>query len=233
MKSFFTLWYQATRPVPEPGSPHPAVLAQKYKQRRLIKRTVAVVLALAAGSYAYTYFADAPKRAHAEMILGVAKMAPGSYAEAIAHFDRAIRIAPDLAEAYLNRGIAEHHSSRRAEALADLDKALDLDERLTRAYNERGQIYLENGDTNRALADFTESLRVKPSLEGFYQRGQRYEKLGQHSNAITDFTAAISEAPDAPYVYRARAAARRNTTDREGAAADEAEADRIEGKQQR
>ncbi len=231
MKSFFTLWYKATRPVPNPGRVDPAVLAQKSKQRRLLQRTGVVVLAFAAGGYAYTYFTDAPKRARAEVVLGVKKMAPGSYAEAIAHFDRAIGISPDLAEAYLNRGVAEHQSNRRAEALADLEKALDLDANLTRAHNERGQIYLENGAPQKALVDFTESLRLKPTLEGYYQRGQVYEKLSQHANAIADFTAGISEAPDAPYVYRARAAARRNTGDREGAAADEAEADRIERKQ--
>jgi tetratricopeptide (TPR) repeat protein len=231
VKSFFTLWYKATRPVPGHRSLDPVILAQKSKQRRLLKRTGALILTLAAGSYAYTYFADAPKRAHAEVELGVKKMAPGSYTEAIAHLDRAIGISPDLAEAYLIRGVAEHHSNRRAEALADLDKALDLDDHLTRAYNERGQIYLENGDAKKALPDFTESLRLKPNLEGYYQRGQVYEQLGQHANAIADFTAGIAEAPDAPYVYRARAAAKRNSGDREGAAADEAEADRIEGKQ--
>jgi tetratricopeptide (TPR) repeat protein len=230
VKSFFTLWYKATRPVPKPGSVDPVVVAQKSKQRRLLKRTGAVILALAAGSYGYTYFTDAPKRAHAEMELGVKKMAPGSYSEAIAHFDRAIGISPGLAEAYLNRGVAEHHSNRRAEALADFDKALDLDDHLTRAYNERGQIYLANGDAKKALADFTESLRLKPNLEGYYQRGQVHEAVGQHANAIADFTAGVAEAPDAPYVYRARAAAKRNSGDREGAAVDEAEADRIEGK---
>lgn len=217
--------------MPERRSADPAVVAQKCKQRLLLKRTGAILFAFAAGGYAYTYFNDAPKRARAEVALGLKKMAPGSYAEAVAHFDRAIAISPDLGEAYLNRGVAEHHSNRRAEALADLEKALDLDANLTRAYNERGQIYLENKDPQKALVDFTESLRLKPTLEGYYQRGQVYEKLGQHANAIADFTAGISEAPDTPYVYRARAAARRNTGDRGGAEADDAEADRIEGKQ--
>ena len=230
MKSFFTLWYKATRPVPEPGRHiDPVELAHTQKQRRLIRYTAGIVFVLSAGGYAYTYFASAPERARAEMILGVKKMAPGAYAEAIAHFDRAIGISPDLAEAYLNRAVAEHATSRRPEALADLEEALDLDPNLTRAHNERGQIYLENGEPQKALAEFSASLKNKPSLEGYYQRGQAYESLGQHGKAITDFDAAIAEYREAPYVYRARATARRNAGDREGANADDIEADRIEG----
>ena len=156
-------------------------------------------------------------------------MAPGTYAEAIDHFDRATGIWPELAEAYLNRAVAEHVVSLRPAALVDLQKALDVNPNLTRAYNERGQIYLENGDIPKAIENFSSSLRVKPSLEGYYQRGQAYEALGQHEKAIADYDAAINEFREAPYTYRARAAAKRNTGDREGATLDEQAADRIEG----
>ncbi len=210
-----------------------AALAQKRKQRRLINRTLGTLLVLAAGGYGYTYFGSAPERARAEMALGVKQMAPGAYAEAIGHFDRAIGIWPELAEAYLNRAVAEHDVSQRAAALLDLEKALDVNPNLTRAYNERGQIYLENGDPQKAIADFNSSLKVKPSLEGYYQRGQAYEALGQHEKAIADYDAAITEFREAPYAYRARAAAKRNAGDREGATFDEQAADRIEGIQPR
>jgi len=206
-----------------------AVLAQKRKQRRLINVTLGTVLVLAAGGYGYTYFGNATDRARAEMALGMKKMAPGAFAEAIAHFDRAIGISPDLAEVYLNRAVAEHDIGQRPAALADLDKALDLDPNLTRAYNERGQIHLENGALRSAIEDFSRSLKVKPTLEGYYQRGQAYEALLQHDKAIADYDAAISEFREAPYAYRARASAKRNVGDREGANLDEQAADRLEG----
>ena len=121
MKAFFTRWYQATRPVPEPGFvPDPAKLALKSRQRRFLKRCAGIALLGAAGVYAFTYVSDAPNRARVEMARGVSKMSPGAYDQAIAHFDRAIGIWPDLAEAYLYRAVAEHGVKRVAEALADL-----------------------------------------------------------------------------------------------------------------
>jgi tetratricopeptide (TPR) repeat protein len=229
VESFITRWRKSVSSVPRSGTVNAAALAQKRRQRRLINRTLGTILALVAGGYGYTYISSAPERARAEMALGVSKMAPGTYAEAIDHFDRAISIWPEMAEAYLNRAVAEHAVSQRPAALVDLQKALDVNPNLTRAYNERGQIYLENGDPQKAIADFSSSIRVKPSLEGYYQRGQAYEALGQHEKAIADYDAAISEFREAPYAYRARAAAKRNAGDREGANLDEQAADRIEG----
>ncbi len=229
MESFITRWRKGVSRVPQSGTVDAAALAQKRKQRRLINGTLGTILVLAAGGYGYTYFGNAPDRARAEMTLGVNKMAPGTYAEAIDHFDRAIGIWPELADAYLNRAVAEHAVSQRPAALVDLQKALDVNPNLTRAYNERGQIYLENGDDQKAIEDFSSSLKMKPSLEGYYQRGQAYEALGQHAKAIADYDAAIIEFREAPYAYRARAAAKRNAGDREGATFDEEAADRLEG----
>jgi len=225
VESFFTRWRKAVR---SPGTPNAALLAQKRRQRKLIHRTVAAMVLLGAGWYLYSYLASAPDRARAEAALGVKKMGPGTYDEAIRSFDRAIQIWPEYAEAYLNRAVVEHDVSQRGPALADLDKALDLDPRSTRAYNERGQIYLENGDPRKAIQEFSKSIQVNPTLEGYYQRGEAYEKLGEHQKAIADFDAAIGEFREAPYAYRARGVAKRNSGDRDGAAADEEKAQRIE-----
>jgi tetratricopeptide (TPR) repeat protein len=227
VESFLTRWRKAVRPPAQKGA-SAALLAQKRKQRKLIERTLAVILLAGAGWYVYSYLASAPDRARAESALGVKVMGPGTYEQAIRHFDRAVQIWPEYAEAYVNRAVAEHDVSQREAALADLDKALDLDPSLTRAYNERGQIYLENGDLQKAIRECTKSIDVKPTLDGYYQRGEAYEKLGEHEKAIADFGAAIGEFREAPYVYRARAAARRNFGDREGAQADDANAQRIE-----
>jgi len=186
------------------------------------------LLAIAAGAFASLYLSDAPARARAEMARGMSQMGPGKYDQAIRSFDRAIEIWPEFAEAYLYRAVAEHGSGQGAAALADLDKALDLDPNLTRAYNERGLIYLENADPKKAIGDFNRSIAANPSLDGYYQRGQAYEALRDHSAAIASYDAAINEFRDAPYIYRARAAAKRNAGDRDGALADEQSADQIE-----
>lgn len=227
VESFLTRWRKAVRPLPR-ATPSAALLALQRRQRRLIHRTLTVVVLACASCLVYIYLANAPQRARAELALGVKKLSPGAYEEAMVHFNRAIQIWPGYGEAYLNRAVAEHDQSQPAAALADLDKALDLDPDSTRAYNERGQIYLENGDARQAIAEFSRSLQVTPSLDGHYQRGEAYEKLGDHQKAIADFNAAIVESSEAPYAFRARAAARLASGDREGSAADELHARLIE-----
>ncbi len=227
VESFLTRWRKAVRPLPR-ATPSAALLAHQRRQRRLIHRTLAVLTLAATAWLVYSYLADAPQRARAEFALGLKKLSPGAYEEAMTHFNRAIQIWPDYAEAYLNRALAEHDQSQPAAALADLDKALDLDPDSTRAYNQRGQIYLENGDARKAIQEFSKSIQLTPTVDGHYQRGEAYEKLGDHLKAIADFDAAILQSSEAPYAFRARAAARLASGDRAGAAADQQKARSIE-----
>jgi tetratricopeptide (TPR) repeat protein len=125
LESFFTRWRQAVRPLPR-ATPSAALLAQKRKQRRLIQRTAGVILLLGSAWFVYSYSASAPDRARAEGALGVMKMGPATYDQAIHHFDRATQMWPEYAEAHLNRGIAEHNLNQVGPALADLDRAVDL-----------------------------------------------------------------------------------------------------------
>jgi tetratricopeptide (TPR) repeat protein len=227
VESFLTRWRKAVRPLPR-EAPSAALLALKRRQRKLIQRTVAILVLGGAGGWFYGYWVTAPDRAQEEAALAVKLLGVGTYDQAMRHFDRAIRIWPDYADAYLNRGLAEHGASHRREALADLDRALDLDASLTQAYNERGQIYLEDGDLQKSIRDCSKSIQVNPTLDAYYQRGEAYEKLGEHRKAIADFDAAISEFREAPFAYRARSAAKRNAGNRAGAQADDDQAQRIE-----
>jgi len=227
VESFFTRWRKAVRPLPR-EAPSAVLLALKRRQRKLIQRTVVILVLTSAGGWIYSYWASAPERAQEEALLAAKLLGVGTYDQAMRHFDRAIQIWPDYADAYLSRGIAEHGASHQARALADLDKALNLDPRLTGAYNARGQIYLENGDVQKTIRDCSKSIQVNPTIEAYYQRGEAYEKLGEHQKAIADFGAAIAESREAPFAYRARSVAKRNAGDREGAQADDDQARRIE-----
>jgi tetratricopeptide (TPR) repeat protein len=227
VESFFTRWRKAVRPLPR-EAPSAALLALKRRQRKLIQRTVAILVLGGAGGWIYSYWVSAPDRAEEETALAVKLLGVGTYDQAMRHFDRAIQIWPSYADAYLNRGLAEHGAGHSPAALADLDRALNFDHSLTQAYNARGQIYLENGDVQQTIRECSKSIQVNPSVDAYYQRGEAYEKLGEHQKAIADFDAAISESREAPFAYHARSMARRNAGDREGAQADDDQARRIE-----
>jgi tetratricopeptide (TPR) repeat protein len=230
VESFLTRWRKAVRPLPR-EAPSAALLALKRRQRKLIQRTLAILVLAGGGGWIYSYWASAPDRAQEEFALAVKLLGVGTYDQAMRHFDRAIQIWPYYAEAYLNRGLAEHGASHPAQALADLDRALNLDPGLTQAYNARAQIYLANGDAQKTIRDCSRSIQLSPTVDAYYQRGEAYEKLGEHQKAISDFDAAIAESREAPFAYRARSVAKRNAGDREGARADDDQARRIESGQ--
>jgi tetratricopeptide (TPR) repeat protein len=223
-----TRWWSAVRPLPSSETLGKAARAQKRKQRRLIWGAVGAAVVLACAWVVYDYSAGAPVRARVEFERGMHQMAPGSYQEAIAIFDRAIAIWPGFADAYLNKGIAERALGQADAALPDLDKAADLDPNLTRAYDERGRVYMEKGDSRRAIEEFTQSIRIRGTTDGYYQRGLAYEAMGEHQKAVADFDNAIAQQRDAPYAYRARAVARDHLGDAEGAREDRQTAQRIE-----
>lgn len=61
----------------------------------------------------------------------------GRHEEAIADYDEALRMDPQLAAAYYNRGNAKGLLGRHEEAIADYDKALQIDPQLAAAYYSR------------------------------------------------------------------------------------------------
>lgn len=228
IESFVTRWRNALQPLPSRQTVDQAALAQKRKQRRLILFTVWIFLVLGAGWYIYDYIASAPTRARVEFDKGLALMGPQSYQQAIKAFDRAISIWPDLAEAHLNRGIALARLHQTDAALEEFDKAAAMNPDLTRAYDERGRLLLEKGDTRKAIDEFSKSIAIKPTTDGHYARGLAYESIGEHQKAVDDYDEAITQLVDAPYAYRARAVAKVNLGDMEGAKADRDRALHIE-----
>ena len=68
---------------------------------------------------------------------GNAKGALGRHEEAIADYDEALRIDPQLAAACYNRGNAKGVLGRHEEAIADYDEALRIDPQLAAAYYNR------------------------------------------------------------------------------------------------
>jgi tetratricopeptide (TPR) repeat protein len=225
-QSFLTRWRKAVQPLPESNQ---RLIQQKRRQKRLVIVTITLALLIAGGWYAYNYIANAPVRARVEFDKGIALMNPGDYEQAVDQFTRALEIWPDMAEAYLNRGIVLHALGQREAAVADLERALELNSRLARARTELGQIHLENRDQTKALEELTKSIEIEPTTDAYYQRGLLYESLGEHQKAIEDYDKAISERRDSPFAYRARALAKQNLGDMEGARLDREAAANIDG----
>jgi tetratricopeptide (TPR) repeat protein len=232
-QSAFTRFWNTVNPPPnsaraKPPEPSAKVLEMRRRQRRLITITLAGFAVLGAGAWTYNYISSAPERADAEFQEGMKFMSPGKYPEAVVHFTRALSIYKQLPNAYLERGNANRVLGEMDAALADFQAAADLNPVLPEAHSGEALIYIERHDTAHALEHLNKSISLHPTVDAFYQRGQILESQGDHQKAIADYDRAIAEETDSPYMYRARALAKANLGDQEGAHADREIALKIE-----
>jgi len=202
--------------------------ALNRQQKRLLLATCAGVAALSAGWSIYDYVASAPERAAKQLQEGMRLLAPGNYRDAVARFDRAIAIWPRLGEAYFERGMAYQYLNQIDRALADFNRAVAVDPSLAHAYDAQGAIYRSRGDFPGAMQAFAKAIQIAPDADAYFERGQTYESLGEHLKAVADFDQAIAVRRDVPYVYRARALARRNSGDLAGSQSDREIAENLE-----
>ena len=89
----------------------------------------------------------------------------GDLDQAIASFDAALAIAPDLSVAYLNRGLAHDRQGDSEAAIADLDRAVRLSPKSARIYYNRSVLHRKYGDTRRASADEQQAITLDPRYQ--------------------------------------------------------------------
>jgi len=84
---------------------------------------------------------------------GTAHMAKAEYDQAIACFDKAIRIEPSFAEAYCNRGTAYYEKGQCDAAIADFSRAIEIEPDFAQAYYNRAVAYYDKVEYDKAMQD--------------------------------------------------------------------------------
>ncbi len=104
-------------------------------------------------------------RAAAHVADGLTHAWSGDEDGAVAAFDQAIAVAPDLPRAYLNRGLANARRGDLQQGIADLDEAIRRAPHAARGYYNRGLLYRRAGDSARAEADEQRAVELDPRYE--------------------------------------------------------------------
>jgi tetratricopeptide (TPR) repeat protein len=94
-----------------------------------------------------------PDDAEAYYNRGVAYYDKGLYRQAIADFDKAIRLSPGYAKAYYSRGLAYLDEEQYDWAIADFDKAIELQPGYVEAIRGRGDASRMRSEEDRRLRD--------------------------------------------------------------------------------
>jgi predicted TPR repeat methyltransferase len=85
--------------------------------------------------------------------------------EALAAYDKALSLKPDLAEAWLGRANVFYNSERHEEALAAYDKAVSLKPDLAEAWHKRGIIQVIRGNRQEGKKDCEQAVLLGASKE--------------------------------------------------------------------
>ena len=97
---------------------------------------------------------------------GVAQLQAAALAEALATFDRIVRLKPGFAEGWNKRATVYFLLDDSNKSLQDCDQVFKRNPRHFGALSGAGQMHLQRGDLRRALGLFKSALEVNPNLEG-------------------------------------------------------------------
>ncbi|NET58802.1 MAG: serine protease [Symploca sp. SIO2E6] len=120
----------------------------------------------------------------------------GKYQDAIASFDKAIKIKPDDADAWHHRGNALKELGKYQDAIAYFDKAIKIKPDYADAWHHRGIALEELGKYQDAIASFDKAIEIKPDYaDAWHHRGNALKELGKYQDAIASFDKAIEIKP--------------------------------------
>jgi tetratricopeptide (TPR) repeat protein len=121
----------------------------------------------------------------------------GRPAEAIAHYQKALKINPDFAEAHNNLGTALLNQGRLEEASEHYHQALDKDPAFAEAHNNLGVLLTKQGRTAEAIEQYRKAIELNPDPVIMYNNlGELLVTQGRITEAIEQFQKALEIEPD-------------------------------------
>lgn len=136
-------------------------------------------------------------RAVARLLRGRDHRNNGAYEAAMAEYDRAVTLDPELARAYYGRGVTRARQGDFAAAITDLNRAVALAPNYVQALRRRGEFHRVLGQFAEALRDLSRAIEFDPANAfSWASRGAICYSLGQHDEALADLDRALDLDPE-------------------------------------
>jgi len=134
-----------------------------------------------------------------------AKLAGGHPAEALADYDKAVRLAPREAPYLAGRGLARYRATKDVEgAQADFEAALKADATSYAAWFNRGMLAHEQKQLEAAERDLRRALSIHTSPEGSIALGRVLHDRGSYDTALEFYRQALElyKSPELQKTFR-------------------------------
>ncbi|URD49117.1 tetratricopeptide repeat protein [Chroococcidiopsis sp. CCNUC1] len=129
--------------------------------------------------------------------LGNLQLTANKYQEAIATFDRVLKIKPNSIRAWNYRGYALNNLGRYEEAIASYDRAIEINPNYDISWNNRGYILNDLERYQEAIASCDRAIQINPNYDrAWYNRSNALRNLGRYEEAIASFDRAIEINPN-------------------------------------
>ena len=129
--------------------------------------------------------------------LGVVLASRGQAAEAVEHYQQALRSKPDYAEAHSNLGNALASRGQLDQAIEQYHEAMNSDPHYAPAYYNLGLALASSGRLDEAIRQYRRALESKPDFAAaHYNLGVALASRGQLGEAIEHYRQALESRPD-------------------------------------
>jgi tetratricopeptide (TPR) repeat protein len=129
--------------------------------------------------------------------LGLALSEQGQTDEAVAHYQQALRIAPEYPETRVNLGNVFFRDGNIPAAIAQFEQALATSPDYAQAHNNLGSALFQMGHLPEAIAHYQQALQINPNFAQAHNAlGLALFQLGEEPEAVEHFTQAVRLEPD-------------------------------------
>ena len=129
--------------------------------------------------------------------LGLKQVSAGEFSSAIASWEKALNINPNLSEAWHNRGSALGRLGKYEEAVESFQSALTIDPHNYQAWNDRAHALYQLQNWAGAVSSWSNAIKIMPGNHLFwYNRGCALEQLEKWQDAIASYEKALEIKPD-------------------------------------
>lgn len=114
------------------------------------------------------------------------------YEDAIAAYNLALQIQPDLADTWNNRGVVLTRMQRYPEAITSYEQATAIRPNYPDAWNNRGVVLLELQQYQDAIACYEQAIQAKPDYaDAWNNRGVAFSKIQEYEQAVISYNQAL------------------------------------------